>query len=437
MQVGTGRGGTSRRAGMALVAASGAAVALLLAACTSGSGGSTKNSPASNKGPLSSGAGTSSAPASSAPASSTSDQPAVLTTSAHGVISPATPVTVDIANGKLTSVTLINPAGRKVTGQLAADGTSWHNTEVLGYGKTYELTAEGVDEHGAAVHKTEKVRTLTPDNMTMPYINDVYGSAIGNGGTYGVGMIVKVHFDEQVNEAKAERALQVTTTPSVTGGWYWEDSQNAYWRPETYYQPGTKVTVKAAVYGKQLGKGLYGQADQEASFKIGAKHVSIADAKTHYVKVYFGGKLVKKMPTSMGRGGTVQGKNGTIYLWTMPGTYTVLGHENPATMSSDSYGLPANSPLGYAPEKVYWSTKISTDGIYLHELDTTTWAQGHQNVSHGCLNLNHDNAKWYYDHSRVGDIVKVIHSGGPHLQFWQGGQWDVPWSQWLAHSALH
>jgi hypothetical protein len=33
-------------------------------------------------------------------------------------------------------------------------------------------------------------------------------------------------------------------------------------------------------------------------------------------------------------------------------------------------------------------------------------------------------------------VVKVIHSGGPKLQFWQGGQWDVPWSEWLKHSAL-
>jgi lipoprotein-anchoring transpeptidase ErfK/SrfK len=137
----------------------------------------------------------------------------------------------------------------------------------------------------------------------------------------------------------------------------------------------------------------------------------------------------------MGQGGTVQGRYGPIYLWTMPGTYTVLGHENPATMSSDSYGLPANSPKGYAPEKVPWATKISTDGIYLHELDATVWAQGHQNLSHGCLNLNQTNAKWYYQHSQVGDVVKVINSGGPHIQFWQGGQWDVPWSEWLKHSA--
>ena len=37
----------------------------------------------------------------------------------------------------------------------------------------------------------------------------------------------------------------------------------------------------------------------------------------------------------------------------------------------------------------------------------------------------------------MADVVKVINSGGPHIQFWQGGQWDVPWSVWLQHSALH
>ncbi|HET6877759.1 MAG TPA: L,D-transpeptidase, partial [Jatrophihabitans sp.] len=110
---------------------------------------------------------------------------------------------------------------------------------------------------------------------------------------------------------------------------------------------------------------------------------------------------------------------------------TVINHENPAIMSSDSYGLPSTSQYGYPPEKVYWSTKISTDGIYLHELDTTVWAQGHENVSHGCLNLNHDNAKWFYTHSRIGDVVKVVHSGGPKIQVWQGGDWSVPWSTWV------
>jgi len=351
-------------------------------------------------------------------------------------LNPVTPVKVSIRNGTLTSVTMLNPEGVHVRGAIDSDGTSWHNTEVLGYSRTYRILAKGVSSDGTATTKRLRVTTLTPDNMTMPYLEDIYGHYIDDGGTYGVGMVVRVHFDEPVDERKAEKTLKVTTTPSVVGGWYWADDQNVYWRPRHYYEPGTRVTIAATVYGQDVGQGLFGQSDQSVSFKIGAKHYAVANAKTHHVKVYFNDKLVRNMPTSMGQGGTTRGENGPIYLWTMPGVYTVINHENPAIMSSDSYGLPANSPLGYAPEKVPYATKISVDGIYLHELDATVWAQGHENVSHGCLNLNRQNARWYYNHSRIGDVVKVVHSGGPKITFNQGGEWSVPWSQWLAGSAL-
>jgi lipoprotein-anchoring transpeptidase ErfK/SrfK len=108
-------------------------------------------------------------------------------------------------------------------------------------------------------------------------------------------------------------------------------------------------------------------------------------------------------------------------------------------MSSDSYGLSANSPYGYPAEKVPWSTKISTDGIYLHELDSTIWDQDNgYDVSHGCLNLDHDNAQWFFTHSLVGDPV-IIHGakGAPELQLWQGGDWTLSWAQWQKGSALH
>jgi lipoprotein-anchoring transpeptidase ErfK/SrfK len=409
------------------------AVALMaLAACTSGAGPDT-NSPVANGSSISNSAPNTSSSTSTTPAA---DPAEITTTPLAGAISPTAPVEVDIQRGKLTAVTMVNPAGRHVSGTIAEDGTSWRNTEVLGYSKTYTITAHGVSDEGTPVSKTSKITTVTPDNMTMPYLTDIYGNSLNAGGTYGIGMVARVHFDEAVNKRKAEKTLQVTTTPSVTGGWYWSDDQNVYWRPQHYYAPRTKVTISAKVYGTDVGHGLYGQADQSVSFKIGAKHYAVANAKTHEVKVYFNDKLVRTMDTSMGRGGTVQGTYGPIYLWTMPGIYTVINHENPATMSSDSYGLPANSPAGYAPEKVPWATKISVDGIYLHELDATVWAQGSQNVSHGCLNLNYSNAKWYYQHSLIGDVVKVIHSGGPTITFNQGGQWSVPWAQWQAGSAL-
>jgi lipoprotein-anchoring transpeptidase ErfK/SrfK len=368
-------------------------------------------------------------------------EPAVITATPanRDNVNPTTPITVSVAHGTLRSVALINPEGKHVTGALSADHTSWHTTEVLGYSKSYRLVAKATNSAGDGADSYKRTfTTLTPGNMTMPYLDTIYGSSIENGATYGIGMIPVVNFDEPIaNKKAAEKALEVTTSPHVDGSWYWVDDYRVHWRPQHYYQPGTKVTITAKVYGVEVGNGLYGEADQSVSYRIGASHIAIADAKTHHVKVYFSGKLVRNMPTSMGRGGSTKGKDGqTIYFWTMPGTYTVIGHENPATMSSDSYGLPANSPYGYAPEKVPYATKISTDGIYLHELDATVWAQGSQNLSHGCLNLNERNASWYYRTSRVGDIVKVVHSGGPALQLWQGGDWTLTWAQWQKGSAL-
>ncbi len=289
--------------------------------------------------------------------------------------------------------------------------------------------------------KALSLSTLTPSNMTLPYFDTIYGSALQDGATYGVGMIPVVHFDEEIpDKAAAEKALQVTTTPHVDGSWYWTDEPDpALASARTTTQPGTKVTIDAKVYGVDVGDGMYGQADRSISFKIGASHIAIADASTHHVKVYFGGKLVRNMATSMGRGGTVEGDHGqTIYLWTMPGTYTVIGHENPATMSSDSYGLPANSPSGYAPEKVPYATKISTDGIYLHELDATVWAQGHAERVARLPEPELRQREVVLQRTRSSATSSRWSTpGGPTLQLWQGGDWTLSWSDWLKGSALH
>ena len=68
------------------------------------------------------------------------------------------------------------------------------------------------------------------------------------------------------------------------------------------WKPGTSVTVKATVYGKDLGGGLYGQSDVSTSFKIGQSKIAIADSNTKTMQVYIGGQLVKTMPVSMGMG---------------------------------------------------------------------------------------------------------------------------------------
>ena len=243
------------------------------------------------------------------------------------------------------------------------------------------------------------------------------GAPLQNGGTYGIGAVVVAHFDAPVGDrGAAEQQLQVSTDPPVSGAWHWVNDRVAHWRPQQYYAPGTVVTV------------VDGQTPL-STFTIGASHVSIADDTTKQVTVYDGGAVVRTMPTSMGRGGSEKVGNTTISFWTQPGIYTVMDKSNPVVMDSSTFGLPINSHLGYK-ESIPYAVRISTDGVYMHELDATVPEQGHTDTSHGCLNLNHDNAQWFYNFSVPGDVVEVKNTGGKPLQLWQNGDWSVPWDQW-------
>ena len=113
----------------------------------------------------------------------------------------------------------------------------------------------------------------------------------------------------------------------------------------------------------------------------------------------------------------------------------MIDKANPVIMDSSTFGLPVNSRLGYR-ETIPWATKISSDGIYLHQLNSTVWAQGNTDTSHGCLNLNSDNAQWFYAFSRPGDVVEVRNTGGPALRLDQNGDWTLPWAEWVKGSAL-
>jgi lipoprotein-anchoring transpeptidase ErfK/SrfK len=354
---------------------------------------------------------------------------------AHDV-DPVARIEVKADAGTLVDVRMVNDAGKAIEGVMTPDNTVWKPTAPLGYGRTYTLKVTSRGSNGVAADQVSSFSTLQPSNQTKVSFTTTSEAALREGGTYGVGTVVVAHFDERIaDRAAAERQLTVTTNPSVQGSWFWVDDQNAHWRPERYYAPGTTVTAEAKIYGIALGNGLFGQEDSRVSFRIGDAHVSVADDATKQVSVFDNGALVRTMPTSMGMGGTQTIGGQTLSFWTPPGIYTVLDKGNPVIMDSSTFGLPKNSRLGYR-ETINYATRISTDGIYLHELDSTVWAQGHTDTSHGCLNLNADNAKWFYGFSQPGDVVEIRNTGGTPLQLAQNGDWTVPWAQWSQGSAL-
>ena len=360
----------------------------------------------------------------------------VVPAAAADKVNPASPVMVTATTGTITDVTMTNDGGKVIPGVLTPDHTTWKPTSQLGYGRAYTLTVLAKGPDGMPSRQESSFTTVSPSNQTEVYFETTDGGLLQDGATYGVGEVVVAHFDEAIdNKANAERHLSVTTNPPVAGSWNWIDDQTAHWRPEQYYAPGTTVTVAGNVYGTPLGDGLYGEEDEHVSFKIGDAHVSIADDTTHMVSVYDNGKLVRTMPTSMGMGGIQTIAGTTFSFFTPPGVYTVLNKANPVIMDSSTFGLPTNSRLGYK-ESISYATKISTDGIYLHQLNSTVWAQGNTDTSHGCLNLNGDNAAWFFDFSVPGDVVEVKNTGGKPLQVWQNGDWTVPWDQWRAGSKL-
>jgi lipoprotein-anchoring transpeptidase ErfK/SrfK len=351
-------------------------------------------------------------------------------------VDPVGPVSVTAQTGTLIKVVMVNDAGKPVDGVLTPDSKVWHPVVPLGYGRTYTITITSRGLGGKTATQPVSFSTLTPPNQTKVSLQTTSEAPLADGATYGVGTVIVAHFDEPITDkAEAERRLVVTASPPAAGSWNWVDDQNAHWRPERYYAAGTSVAVDAKIYGIQLAPGVFGQQDEHLKFTIGESHVSIADDRTHQVSVYRNGTLVRTMPTSMGMGGAEQVNGRTLSFWTPPGVYTVLDKGNPVVMDSSTFGLPKNSRLGYR-ETINYATRISTDGIYLHQLDATVWAQGNTDTSHGCLNLNGDNAKWFYDFSMPGDVVEVRNTGGPPLTLAQNGDWTVPWDQWREGSAL-
>jgi lipoprotein-anchoring transpeptidase ErfK/SrfK len=329
------------------------------------------------------------------------------------------PVTVTARGGVLDKVDMLDDTGKAIPGRLSPDGVNWTATEPLGYNDRYTVTAHMLGL-GAASTETLSFKSHSPANLTMPYLTPNDGAVVG------VGQPVAVRFDESIpDRAAAEKAITVTTDPPVAGAFYWLSNREVRWRPENYWKPGTTVTVAVNTFGVDLGQGLFGQENLSSRFTIGDQVIATADDSTKMLTVRRNGEVIKTIPISMGKDSTP----------TNNGVYIVGDRYQHLIMDSSTYGVPSNSPKGYRLE-VDWATQMSYSGIYVHSAPWSVAAQGSSNTSHGCLNVSPDNAEWFYNNTRRGDIVEVRNSVGPGLSGTEGlGDWNIGWDTWKAGNA--
>ena len=339
-------------------------------------------------------------------------------------VSPVTPLEIAVTDGELGDVTLVDAAGTPVPGAVApqqegATSAVWTPETPLAYGTQYTLTAAAVNEDDEETSASTTFTTVSPAAVSTPSVGPLDGQRVG------VGMPIRVYFDDPVaDKAAVESHLLVTSSTPTDGVWNWVNDAEVHFRPSQYWPANIDVRLDANLYGVDFGAGIWGEKNRTVSFSIGAKHVSVADASTYQMQVYDGDQLVQTFPISAGS------PDNPSYN----GAHVVTEMNRDRIMDSSTYGVPVDSPEGYRTP-VEYAVRISDSGEFVHAAPWSVAQQGNTNVSHGCINMSTENAAWFFTFSQPGDIVEIQGSSAGTLSS-DIDDWTIPWDQWQAGSAL-
>jgi lipoprotein-anchoring transpeptidase ErfK/SrfK len=349
---------------------------------------------------------------------------AITPVNGTGDVPPDGPIVVKVADGKIQNVTVSTTKGVKVEGQTNPAGTQWQSRWALEPATSYQAMVTGLGQDG-------KTQTLTSNFTTLKAKKTIAASVVAPnaGEKVGVGMPVILHFDKAVaNRDQVEKNLEVRSTVPVVGAWHWLDDQSLVFRTKQYWPVNTKVRVVGHLAGAQAAKNAYGAKNIDLNFRIGDSHITVASATSHSQVIKKNGKIIRRMPLSMGRGGIRK-------YTTTNGLHLTMDKEYLTVMDSSTTGCgPGCSD--YYREDVYWTVRISDSGEYEHSAPWSVGSQGSENVSHGCINLSPSDAIWFWNFSYRGDIVKVTGTDRELEPANGWGFWQESWKDWLKYSAL-
>jgi len=328
------------------------------------------------------------------------------------------PITAEVdtrvSGGKVTTVTLVDDKGKNIGGELRADSSSWVPGAPLEYGRTYTASVTATAANGTPETKTTNFTT-----MAKPGGGKVgSGLYLFSGKTYGAAMPVPVEFESDIPEsarAAVTKRLFVKTDPPQAGRWMWQSSRMVLYRAEKYWQPGTTITVRTGLTGLPIGN-KWGDTDRSATVKIADRQLVIdVDNATKKMQVLVNGQVVRELPVSLGKPSTPSSSGQTVIM--EKAEQTVFD-----TTATDG-------PNGYRVD-IEYAQRLTWSGEYIHSAPWSVKDQGVRNVSHGCVNVAPDQARWLFEQTLIGDPVitrgteRVLQQGNG----WTA--WDVPWEKY-------
>ncbi|MFD9858261.1 L,D-transpeptidase [Streptomyces alboflavus] len=329
---------------------------------------------------------------------------------------------ISAAKGKLSEVTVKDPKGKTVPGKIVAGGAKWTPERHLAAGTKYKVHVIAKDSEGRTSAKDSAFTTLVPKNTFVGQFNPEDGTKVG------VGMPFSVNFSRGITSPDAvEKAIEIKTDPSVPVEGHWFGNDRLDFRPEKYWKPGTKVTVKMNLDGVEGRPGVYGKQAKTITFEIGRSQVSTVDVKTKKMTVVRDGKVLKKIPVTTGKPG----------YETWNGQMVISERLKVTRMNGETVGYGGEYDIKDVPH----AQRLSTSGTFIHGNYWGGGAFGNYNASHGCIGLRdvrggYDKkvpSAWFFNHSMVGDVVVVKNSNDKIIAPDNGySGWNMSWEKWKA-----
>ncbi|MFE1315574.1 Ig-like domain-containing protein [Streptomyces sp. NPDC058755] len=334
------------------------------------------------------------------------------------------PVEVTVTDSTLTSVHVTGNDGSTLAGTLDSARTKWTSARNPYSGTEYTVTAKA---EGAAEETVSTFTTRSPGATFVGHFTPEAGS------TSGVGMPVSINFTHAVaDRAAVQKAITVTAEPAVEVVGHWFSDTRLDFRPETYWTPGTKITLSLRLKDVEGADGVYGTQHKDVTFHIGREQISTVDLATKTMTVRRDGQTAATYPVTGGDSGHT----------TWSGIMVISERFRQTRMESSTVGLGDEYDIPDVPH----AQRLTTSGTFVHgNYWASTAVFGHQNTSHGCIGL-HD-AKGagdssvagykFYESSMLGDVVIVKNSGEKTVDPANGlNGWNLSWAEWKAGSAV-